>query len=407
MTLSPLRPLRWLVALAVCGSTGFAGAETSPYYIGATQAFSYDSNVFRRPDATKKGSTWGSTGLVAGFDQPYSRQRFYGSGNVQYNYYQQLSQLNNTSYAANVGWDWATIERLSGTVLASINQNLGNYGGLDPTLPINTKNIQTGGRAFGTVNYGLISLLQFHGRLGYSRVNYSTIQYARYELEQSTATLGVRKQFGGQLTLGTGLTYTKGDYFSIGREFDRYDYFVSGVWDYSGLSRFSGRLNYTDITYSRFAAQDRSGLTGYVRWAYQATGKLDFTALLSYDTLANSGLTDTSGGLQPPVDLGETNQLTTALRLTGGYAATSKIKVNASLNHYRRSDEDLGANTIVDTRDQVTSATLGATWTPTRNWLVACNVSLDDRNQSGSGDQIRLRPYTAYGASCSAQFALQ
>ncbi|MEO7852187.1 MAG: hypothetical protein ABIR94_08030 [Rubrivivax sp.] len=404
MTRSP-SSRRLVAALALAGTAGLTCAETSPYYIGATQAFSYDSNVFRQVDALAQASSWGSTGVVAGFDQPYGRQRFYGSANVQYNYYQQLSQLNNTSYAADVGWDWATIERLSGTVLASISQNLGNYGGLDETGPINIKNIQTGGRAFATVNYGLISLLQFHGRLGYSRVNYSARQYERYELEQSTATLGVRKQFGGRLTLGTGLTYTQGDYFSIGREFDRYDIFVSGAWDYSGLSRFSARLNYTDINYTGLFAQDQSGLTGFVRWAYKATGKLDFTALLSYDTLANSGLTDTSGGL--PVSLGDTNRLTTALRLTAGYAATSKIKVDASLNHYRRSNEDLDSNNlIIDTRDQVTSATLGATWTPTRNWLVACNVNLQDRNQSGS-DPGRLRPYTSYGASCSAQFALQ
>ncbi len=404
MTLSPPRCRRLLAALALCGTTGMAAAETSPYYIGATQAFSYDSNVFRRIDATAQGSTWGSTGLVGGFDQPYRRQRFYGSANVQYNYYQQLSQLNNTSYAANLGWDWATIERLSGTLLASSSQNLGNYGGIDRTGPINIKNTQSFNNAFATVNYGLVSLLELNGRLGYSRVSYTAPQYAQYELEQSTATIGVRKQFGGQLTLGTGFTYTKGDYFSIGREFDRDDIFISGVWEYSGLSRFSGRLNYTKINYTGLNPLDESGLTGYVRWAYQATGKIDLSALLSYDTLANSGLTDISGGV--PVSLGDTTQLTSAVRLTAGYAATAKIKVNASLDYYRRSDQYRFNGGIIDTRDSVTAAVLGATWTPTRNWLVACNLNLHDRNQS-SPQQITLLPYSAYGASCSAQFALQ
>lgn len=386
-----------------------ARAETSPYYIGATQAFSYDSNVFRLTDAQAKGSTWGSTGLVAGFDEKYRRQHFFGSANVQSNYYQQLKELNNTSYALNGGWDWATIEHLSGSMNLSFSQNLGNYGG-ETITGIRERNIQNNVFGFASADYGLPSLMVLHGRVGYSRVQYSAPLYAQYELEQQNITLGVRRQFSGQLTLGTGVAYTKGSYFSIGRDFDRYDLYVTETWVATGQSTLSSRLNYSSWDYSGLQPYSTSGVTGWVRWDYVPTGKLSFNALLGYDTLANSGLTDYGGAT--PNYLGDTSQLTSSIRLGAKYQATAKIDVNATVDYYRR-NYDQSVNPFpgqppgnLAFRDQVTAATLGVDWTPTRNWLVACNLNRYTRTQS-SDQPIVLMPYSAWGASCSAQFAIQ
>ena len=62
----------------------------------------------------------------------------------------------------------------------------------------------------------------------------------------------------------------------------------------------------------------------------------------------------------------------------------------------------------VEARDRVTNLSLGATWLPTRNWQVNCNLTLNDRNQSSNGGSlVTLSPYTAYGGSCAVQFLLQ
>lgn len=408
-----LRTLRAPVATLLLAAAGLASAETSPYYIGVNQAFSYDSNVFRQVDALAKSSTWSSTSLVAGFDQPYGRQRFYGSANVAANIYQQLSQLDNTSYAVSAGWDWATIERLSGRVYASFNQNLDSYGGLQQNIGA-VKNIQNQSQAFATAQWGLVSLLALDTRAAYNsqRNSSSQLQFTRNDLDQASLSLGVRKEFSGQLNVGTGVTYTSGDYTGIERKFDRYDYYLSANWLATGQSTLSGRLNYSDWSYTGLNPYDQSGLTGWVRWVYTPTGKLSFNTFYSYDTLANSGLTDT-GGVSPGSQ-GDSNQLTSALQFSVNYAATAKINVNAFLNYYRRT-QDLLTNPLpglpplpVEIKDSVTGLGLGANWTPTRNWLVNCNLSLNDRNQSSSslaaGD---LTPYKSWGASCSAQFVLQ
>ncbi len=403
---------RFFVLLAA--AAGAANAqEKSPYYIGVNQAFSYDSNVFRQVDALAKSSTWSSTALVAGFDQPYGRQRFYASANVATNIYQQLSQLNNTSYSLNGGWDWATIERLSGRLYASFNQGLDSYGGLQQNIGA-VKNIQNQAQIFGTLQWGVLSLLALDARLAYNsqRNSADQLQFTRNDLNQASGSLGVRKEFGGQLILGTGLTYTNGDYTVLERKFDRYDYYISANWRATGQSTLSGRLNYSDWSYTGINPYDQSGLTGWVRWVYTPTGKLSFNTFLSYDTLANSGLTDTGGGSIG--SQGDSNQLTSALQFSVDYAATAKVKVNAFLNFYARTQDFLlnpppGLPPLpLETRDRVTGLGLGATWTPTRNWQVNCNLSLNDRNQSSSSiDPSLLTPYSAWGASCSAQFVLQ
>jgi hypothetical protein len=403
----PSRKLRAVQAAALMAFAAGVNAETSPYTIGAYQAFSYDSNVFRSPDAIAQSSGWSSTGLVAGIDQPFGRQRFYANGNIAANVYQALSELDNTSYSLSTGLDWATIEHLKGKVYLSLEQKLGNYGGENDTL-IRAKNIQNSTSAYATAQYGLVSLLALNGRLAYNSVRYSAPQYARYELTQESASLGIKKQFSGQLTLGTGATYTEGAY-TTGQDFGRYDLYMTGEWIATGLSTINGRLNYSKWHYTVVDPYDTSSITGWLQWVYVPTGKLSFNALVSYDTLANSGLTDVAG--EVPGNLGGTSQLTTALQLGANYAASAKVQLKASLNYYTRTNNSVviprpgEAVGNLEIRDRVTALNLGAQWTPTRNWRVACNLSSDTRNQY-SPQAITLSPYDAWGASCSAQFAL-
>ena len=130
MTLPTPRLRRFCLAWMLM-TGGAAFAQSSPYYIGVNQAFSYNSNVFRQVDEFAQSSWWSSTSVVGGFDQRYGRQRFYANGNVAANVYEQLSQLDNTSYGVTAGWDWETIERLSGKLYASYNQSLADYGGFN------------------------------------------------------------------------------------------------------------------------------------------------------------------------------------------------------------------------------------------------------------------------------------
>ena len=242
----------------------------------------------------------------------------------------------------------------------------------------------------------------------YSSTHYSLVTFNRYELDQTSVRLRVRKQFSGQLTAGAGVAYTDGDCFSIGQQFARYDLFVFANWQVTGLSVLSGRLGYSWSDYTGVNPYDQDGVTGWLAWDYKPTGKLSFRTLVSYDTQANSVFTAVGGG--SPVTAGQTQWLTAGLQLTANYAFSAKTSFNASLQYYSQSRDrtDVGSQVNLEARNTVTNASLGATWTPSRNWQVNCSLTLNDRNQRrGSDQQITLLPYTAYGGSCSAQFVLQ
>lgn len=402
------RPL--LLALGLAAASGGALAETSPWYLGVNQGFSYDSNVFRLPEAFEQSSWWSSSALVGGLDQRYGRQRFYANGTVALNRYSSLDQLNNTSYNLSGGWDWETINRLSGQLYASYAENLGNYGGFYDTL-ITQKNVERRIAANASVNYGLASLLAAQARLAYSSVRYSAPQYAGWELDQASITLSLDKEFSGQLRLGPGVAYTSGDYAAINRDFSRYDLFLTGRWMLTGLSTLSGRVGYSSWSYGGLNPYDQSSVTGWITWRYLPTGKLAFDTTLSYDTLANTGLTDMGGGAVG--SQGDTNRLTTGIRIAATYQLTGKTSLNASLQFYRRT-QDYSINPPpglpplpVEIRDQVTNLSLGGTWVPRRNWQVNCNLYLASRNQSTNQPLIAMTPYDAYGGNCAVQFVLQ
>src|SRR5450631_4768822 len=82
-------------ALAACtGGSAFAqdaatgrslAPDPNPYYVGVSQGFTHDSNVFRIPSGPS--DNFSTTSLLGGFDQPISRQRIFGSGSVSLNRY--------------------------------------------------------------------------------------------------------------------------------------------------------------------------------------------------------------------------------------------------------------------------------------------------------------------------------
>ena len=92
-------------------------SRDAPYYLGVSQGFTHESNVFRSPNGSS--DTYSSTSLLGGFDQPIGRQRLFGTASVSANRYFKQSELDNTSYALNAGLDWETINKLSGNVNAS------------------------------------------------------------------------------------------------------------------------------------------------------------------------------------------------------------------------------------------------------------------------------------------------
>lgn len=402
-----LRPL--IAALAATASCAAWAEDPRPWYLGASAEITRDSNVFRVADGP--GDTYTTTSLLGGFEQAIGRQRFYGSGRVGYSRYQTHDNLDNVNYGVSAGWDWATIEKLSGNVNVSANRSLASLSG-STSRPSRNRNLLSAEQLSSGVRWGGDSLVTLFGNYGHSRVRYSTNAFLSSEGSSDTASLGANYRLGGSTTVGIAVRVTRtvnphgaaltiipsgpDDYVSTtsnGRNLD-----LLADWTYSAQTRVNARVSLSRQTYSGGDSRNFSGLTGSLSANYAPTAKLAFTALLSRDAGNNAAYfnsVNTTTGAST-VGLTESSTSTDAISLGATYAATAKISVNSGLL-YRRGNLTAGGT------DSLTQWSLGATYAIARHWQLGCNLGRDSRSVSGAGSF----GYDANTVGCSAQFTLR
>ena len=408
--------------LAIAGSA--RADEPSPWYIGASQGITHDSNVNRVPNGV--GDTYYTTSLLGGFDQSIGRQHLHGSATVGYNKYRDQSELDNTSYSAAAGWDWATIENLSGNVNASAGQSLATlYGntlpngaqacGTTTTTSCTARNLVKTDQISTGINWGGAGRLALFGNYGHSRVRYSdsSAQSLPGQSSGDTGSVGVNYNLGAEITLGVAGRFTRtrqpyaiplvpdptgpADYradSTRGRNLD-----LLGSWRSTAQTNVNARLSWTRQT-SDSGGQDFSGLTGSIGANYAPTGKLAFNASYSRDAGTNGqyfNSIDLQAGTRTTY-LSQNSSVSDSLGLGATYAATAKVNVSASAQ-YRRSHYNSGVSTP-EFSDTYRLASLGANWAATRNASLGCNVSHENRN-------LTVTSYSANVVGCTATITLR
>lgn len=399
-----VRPLALTLAGFACLAAGSAQAETSPYYIGVSQRFSHNSNVFLSTDALAKSDTISSTGVRLGIDQPISRQRLSASLSANVNRYSKLSTLNNTDYALDTRLDWETIERLSGSVALSSRQSLPTdaaalSSGLRNLLTVNSASVQA--------NLGLVTMWSFDAGAALSRARYSEATYARNNVNQTSINAGVRVTPASGLTLRTGLRHANVDYPNTGNEVRRNDLDFSAIINPGGASTFNGRVSLTQ-EHQSLVDRNTNSWTGALGWNWKPTGKLSTSLNLTRD--ASNGSYDFTTGA---INVASSNSaITTTLGLTTQWEVTSKIAVTGTLAHARRSlDNSLTIGNGVlpsSASDRTNSLGLNVQYAVLRNVDVGCGVNWSERSvSSANGNSGLTVPYTATTYSCFGQAMLR
>ena len=419
-----LAPTALAIAATVVVSLGTAAdacAQTSPYYIGISQGFVHDSNVFRTASDVK-ADTYSSTGLIGGVDQPLGRQRFYATGSLSYNRYRDQKQLNNTSYGLNTGLDLQTINNLSGALNYSINQSLLNYGSASAT-EFTGKNLEKTQQLTGRASWGGVSLLGLDLTGTHRTLRYSQTGVGARPFDQDSASLGLTYRPSGLLSLGAALRATRGTYQAIDglgfslpeSDFDRNDLDLTATWVPTGLSTVNARLSFGRQTYEIVSDRNRSNVTtGSLSWDYKPTGKLGFNLWLSRDTGAETTFFDRVATVtgERRTSVGDNSQLTNTLALRAHYAATAKISLNANARYARRSLENVftdGAASISNEgKVSDRSLSLGVTYDALRSLQLGCSVAREGRKVgSTTTGQPLATPYVANTVNCFGQFTLR
>ena len=405
-----LRPV--VLAFALCG--GAAWAKQTPYYIGASQGFTRQSNVFAS-SGNAQSDTISSTGVLGGVDLQLGRQHVYANGTAQTNRHQRFDQLNNLSYGLTTGLDWQTIERLSGGLRYATNQSLVNYA--DVQFPVGIKDVQKTQDASASVRYGISSSLGADASVSHRAVDYSAAEDRR-AFKQNGGSLGLQWGGTGILTLGAALRLTKGDYPSAlivapvaaipatpttppvpaviavygPDKTDRKDIDFTGSWTPSGVSTLTARVSLTRETHSQPVIPKLSGVTGSIAWDYRPTGKLQFIASLTRDTGSETAFAALPVKVIPVRN--DNRRINTTAALDAKYAATAKIQVNAQLRHSDGSVLNSGGGT---NDGSTNSISVGASYAITRSIDASCDASYESRSHS----------YNSNSIGCTARFTLR
>jgi hypothetical protein len=395
----PQTALTALTLALTCGGAAAAGADEGmgPWYIGVSQAFSRDSNIFRRPDDSSQGPVYheyiSKTGVLGGLNIPFGRQRFFVDATVQHNGYHNFDQLDNTSYNLTTGLDWQTIEHLSGTLRYIDTQSLANYGAVD--APVTTaKDTERIRQTLATVRYGLERGLALDASAAHRAADYSLPQDLR-GFSQNSGSVGLHWSPTGILTLGAALRKSKTDYDAVvlstggvgPDKLDRNDVDLTATWVPTGLSQFDARLSSTREKHSAEGRPDFSGITGMVGWTWKPSGKLTLKTSVTRDTGTETTFIELPGLLPTRVDNARIN---TVYLLDTTWEATSKIALTGSARHDNAS--------YASGSDVSTSLyALGARYLPTRSLTFSCNLSHETRSNS----------YHDNIMTCLAQFVLR
>jgi hypothetical protein len=411
-------------AQAADAATAASPSGPSPYYVGVSQGFTYDSNVYSVPSGP--GDSYSTTSLLGGFDQRLGRQRVFGNANVGVNRYRDQTQLDNTSYQAAGGLDWETLHDFSGNLGVNLSRQLVPPG-LTNSVPDQVSNIGQTQSVNASARWGGPSLLTLEATLGYSKVDYSAPAYVASDSRAETASLATYYRPGGPLRLGLAARIAdtrspqaffdpvNGTYQSNSVKSNNLDFLVD--YDVSGLLTTHARLSYTKQTNSAGNVPGFSGLTGSLGVTWKATGKTSLSLDAARDAglqatpfTAYSGVPGASGSLQTIATTGQyqNSQVTDSAGLRLTYSATAKIDAFAGARYTR----DRLASTIVDasgnlaapdTIDSQSTAFIGANYAVARNWSLACNLSHGHRNVSGG---TVAYAYNDNMVGCSARYDL-
>lgn len=386
-----------LPCLLALASAAALGQEPNPYYVGASQAFTYESNVFRTSPAGPVLNDWlSSTSLLAGIDQPIGRQRLFGDVALRHQRYSDNSHLDHAGGSVLFGLDWAAADVLSGRISVNAEKSLARYGAdLGVVFPAGTppRNLQTSQELVVRGQYGLASLLTIDAGFVRRQIDFSASAFALNEFEQDTVSLGLRYRPTGPLSLGIAVRRTDGLYPAVPDDFERDDLDLSALWVATGQSTITARLSRTKEKHRALALRNLSETTGALAWTYKPTGKVETTLDLIRDTGAESTFAlSAATGAATVID---TSTLSTTVMLRGQYDVTSKIQLQALLSHQERD--------LVGGEDKTREVRLGVNWSPLRSVRVGCSVGREKRDSPSTP----ALSYTASTGRCLAQFRTQ
>ena len=391
-----------LTCIAALACARAFGQEPNPYYVGASQGVTRESNLFRvEQGQARTTETISTTSLLSGLDQPIGRQRLFADVALRAVRFSNNKQLDHSGGTVLTGLDWSAADAFSGRLSFSGERTVARYGADFGFVDTRTRVVQTSKELMLRGQYGLVSLLSIEA--GFVRRELDFSVQSGTQFEQDAVSAGLKYRPSGALTLGVAARRTDGSYPFTGLagggigpdDYERNDLDLTALSVATGASTITARMSYTSENHAGLPVRDVSGVTGGLAWNFRPTANLNLTTDYIRDTAAESSFNPAAaGGVTPVVN---SSPVSTTWQLRGDYDLTAKIQLQAMARHFRRelvnTLGNAGKDTLVETR-------LGVTWSPLRSVQVGCSVSREKRDSTSP----LSTSYSATVGRCLAQF---
>ena len=374
-----------------------AQAQSSPFYLRASETLSYDSNLFRVPDKSVLNNAGihardgiSSTELTVGIDQPYGRQRWLASAGISANVFKNNDQLNNTGYDLLLGLDWQALSRWAGDVRITSTQQLANFENYGAQFIVDTsKNLEQVNGISARARYGLVSLWSLEGTFAHRDVNFSDDLFREPRIPPGPGRLRRRlsaerpADARARRPLHRRAISARREHGSD--KYKRDDIDLTANWKVERtVSLRCPHLGHAREPQpaGRARLPRRDGQPRLLN--YRPTGKTTLDLRLSRDTGTRGN------GAPPRLDPSATAAFLTDARLSDRldagvrWEATSKITVlgQASYSHDRYDEQFITGGGAIVTGDSGNTRNfkIGATYQVTRAWLLGCEAGRRSRS---------------------------
>jgi hypothetical protein len=370
-----------------------ASASERPWYVGLNQDFTHVSNVLGATRGNEVSDTISTTTLLGGINTRLGRQRLFADAQLNTSKHREVDERDTDGYSLGLGVDWATIERLSGTVRIGAQQRQTEFGG-SGVAQVSLSNVEKTQEFDATLRLGGEALLTYEAGIGWRKVDFSAPEFALGEYTQQSGRMGLVYRPSGLLTLRGGLQGTRTDYDVADARANDKGVYLGATWVPTGISTVTANLSYGRERATAVSEGFR-GVTGSLAWAWRPTGRLATNVSLSRAKGREAGFLRTSDSPTPdpatpttptaPTTISANNfsQVTNRLVLSAGYELTGKISLSASIDASQR---NYGSVATTGGKDRETGASLGARWAALRTVTVGCDIGYSDRNNTSAAN---------------------
>ena len=416
---SSLPTLALACVLGCLPAASQAQAVPAPWFARASLALLHDTNYLRLADgqAAPAGYTKSdkiTVGSVsAGFYHTFGTdQRAYGRAELRSNRQANNNRFDSEGWRVVAGIDWRTAGQISGELRLLADRSQAAFESGVVGVPV-ASNLIDLTQADAVFRYGRTTGLNTEAAFGWREVDYSAAQFDSRDFHESWASAGLRYRPSERSSIGLSLRGTRGSYPRFralaGGAFQADDYrgrFVDLTATYvaTGKSTLNARLSSGRTTHADATQSGYDGLSGNLRWDWNATRKLTLSATLSREPMQDAYFLAAQTSNRP-IEFG---RITSGARLGADYEASARLRMRASLEAVHRELSQsfplaAGGAALVNGSDRAWIGGLGVSWEPVRWISLGCDIG----HESRKGKAPLAADITVSKLGCQVQLQLE